>query len=156
MAIVINKAAVRRSLEAWFNAARAGETLGARETSAMPSHEVAALSSDYFYDLLCADEDSVQANLGVLVAEEDIGVGQIVEIDYALCKVRGVSGAGASNEQQQLPLDSQTIGAVQGSGEPNAPTYLKVMTSKGNEAYGQVSESVAVSVQADPLPGFFG
>jgi hypothetical protein len=60
MAIVTNKAAVRRSLEQWFIAAREGKTLGARETAELSAHDAAALSSDYFYDLLVNDEDSQQ------------------------------------------------------------------------------------------------
>ena len=60
MAIVINKAAVRRSLEQWFIAARAGQTLGAVETAKLSSADAAAQSSDFFFDLLAGDEDSFQ------------------------------------------------------------------------------------------------
>jgi len=60
MAIVINKAAVRRSLEQWFIAARAGQTLGAVETAKLSSADAAAQSSDFFFDLLAGDEDVFQ------------------------------------------------------------------------------------------------
>lgn len=60
MAIVINKAAVRRSLEQWFIAARAGQTLGAVETAKLSSADAAAQSSDFFFDLLAGDEDAFQ------------------------------------------------------------------------------------------------
>ena len=61
MAITTNKAAVRRALEKWFIAARAGETTSARETAEMSSHEAAAMSSDAFYQWLAEDEDSADA-----------------------------------------------------------------------------------------------
>lgn len=60
MAIVITKAAVRRTLEQWFIAARAGQTLGAVETAKLSSADAAAQSSDYFFDVLAMDEDSFQ------------------------------------------------------------------------------------------------
>lgn len=52
MSILIDKAGVRQALEDWFIAARAGETLSARETAELSSHDAAAASSDFFYDLL--------------------------------------------------------------------------------------------------------
>lgn len=60
MSIVINKAAVRRALEAWCIAARSGQTISIQETAKMSAVEVAASSSDYLYQLLCDDEDSQQ------------------------------------------------------------------------------------------------
>lgn len=60
MAIVITKAAVRRTLEQWFIAARAGQTLGAVETAKLSSADAAAQSSDYFFDVLANDEDAFQ------------------------------------------------------------------------------------------------
>lgn len=50
--IETNKAAVRLALRDWFVAARAGETMSARETAALSADEAAAASSDFFYDLL--------------------------------------------------------------------------------------------------------
>lgn len=60
MAIVITKGSVRRSLEQWFIAARAGQTLGAVETAKLSAADAAAQSSDYVFDLLSVDEDSFQ------------------------------------------------------------------------------------------------
>ncbi len=82
MSIIVNKAAVRRALEAWFIAAREGKTLSATETAKLSSHDAAAASSDLFYDALCADEDVqqyVEPPL-TLAAGQDIGEGEIVTI----------------------------------------------------------------------------
>lgn len=87
MAIVINKAAVRRSLDQWFIAARAGHTLGAVETAKLSSADAAAQSSDFVFELLANDEDSFQyeepAKAGAivnLVAAVDIAAGAAVVI----------------------------------------------------------------------------
>lgn len=87
MAIVINKAAVRRTLEAWFIAARAGQTLGAVETAKLSAADAAAQSSDYIFDTLSNDEDAFQyeepakANAVVeLWAAVDITAGTMVVI----------------------------------------------------------------------------
>lgn len=83
MSIIVNKAAVRRSLEAWFIAAREGKTLGARETAELSAHDAAAMSSDYFYDLLVNDEDSMPAAPSEpvdMIAAEDIAAGQYVAV----------------------------------------------------------------------------
>lgn len=66
MSIVINKAAVRRALEAWCIAARSGQTISIQETAKMSAVEVAASSSDYLYQLLCDDEDSQQFETAVI------------------------------------------------------------------------------------------
>jgi hypothetical protein len=91
MAITITKASVRRALEAWFVAARAGQTMGARETAEMSAHEAAAQSSDYFFQLLCDDEDCVphmtgdvvldEGSVREFVAGENIAAGQTVIIE---------------------------------------------------------------------------
>lgn len=84
MPIITNKAAVRRSLEQWFILAREGKTLGSRETAELSAHDAAAMSSDYFYDLLVNDEDSMPAKASEavdLIAAEDIAAGQFVAID---------------------------------------------------------------------------
>ena len=68
--IATNKAAVRRALEDWFIAARAGETLGARETAALSASGAAAQSSDYFYERLMhhsADEVALAQAKGDVV-----------------------------------------------------------------------------------------
>lgn len=82
MSIVINKAAVRRALEQWFIAARAGETLSARETAELSAADAAAQSSDLFYDLLVKDEDSVQVEVSTSTDLEsetfDIGTATII------------------------------------------------------------------------------
>lgn len=94
MPILINKATVRRSLEQWFIAARAGETLSARESAALSAHDAAAMSSDYFYDLLCADEDAAHPSADepvTLIAAEDIAAGQLLVVD-AEGKVTGYVG----------------------------------------------------------------
>lgn len=83
MAIVINKAAVRRALEAWFISARAGETLGARETAELSAHDAAAMSSDFFYDLLVKDEDASQyvEDQMMLRTGEALAAGTVVSVD---------------------------------------------------------------------------
>ena len=73
MAIVITKAAVRRTLEQWFIAARAGQTLGAVETARLSSADAAAQSSDYFFDVLARDEDSFQYAEPAKAAKADDG-----------------------------------------------------------------------------------
>ncbi len=87
MSIIVNKAAVRRALEAWFIAARSGQTMSAQETAKLSSLEAAANSSDFFYDALCADEDVqqyVEADKADAVVElfagQDIVAGEKVVI----------------------------------------------------------------------------
>lgn len=108
MAIVINKAAVRRSLEQWFVAARAGETMGARETAELSAHEAAAQSSDFFYQLLCDDEDSFQhvegdASQATLVAGEDIREGSVVGVTADGVVYAAPSAAGETTEPEHPP-----------------------------------------------------
>lgn len=80
MSIVINKAAVRRALEAWCIASRSGQTISIRETAKMSAVEVAGSSSDYLYQLLCDDEDSQQFEPPVEVEPQ---IGQVTfELDF--------------------------------------------------------------------------
>lgn len=126
MAIVINKAAVRRALEQWFIAARAGDTLSARETAEMSASEAAAAISDDFYDMLVSDEDTINGSINFM-AGEDMAQGQILKVDFDTFVVSGVGEKTASDQPvDQTPTD-----------EPQP-------------------EVVADQKPADLLPGFFG
>lgn len=91
MAIVINKAAVRRALTQWFIAGRAGETLDARTTAALSATDAASASSDYFYDLLMADEDTFRYKPP---ADADAVVELVAEVDIAAGELLGISADG--------------------------------------------------------------
>jgi hypothetical protein len=83
MAIVINKPAVRRALEQWFIAARAGHTLGAVETAKLSAADAAAQSSDFVFELLCNDEDS-QQYVEPAVADEVVSLRAGVAIEAGM------------------------------------------------------------------------
>lgn len=114
MAIVINKAAVRRSLEQWFIAARAGQTLGAVETAKLSSADAAAQSSDFFFDLLAGDEDVFQyepaessdALQKFLEANTDLWAGMEGSVlDIALQVLRKVAQADRAPVESSAPVE---------------------------------------------------
>lgn len=115
MSIIINKAAVRRALEAWCIAARSGQTISIQETAALSAADVAATSSDYFFDLLANDEDSKPYEEPVDVTEpvaalpaqgakflvgEDLGAGQYATFNDAGQVVAFVEPEKAADEPQ--------------------------------------------------------
>lgn len=109
MAIVTNKAAVRRALEQWFIAARAGDTLSARETAEMSASEAAAALSDDFYDMLARDEDTINGNV-TFIAGENMTEGQTLTVDFCTFMVTGVG------EQKSVePVESASAGDAQES-----------------------------------------
>jgi hypothetical protein len=101
MAIIIDKAGVRRALERWFIAARAGETMSARETAELSSLDAAAASNDFFYQLMAEEGETVNdaKEPSEFVAGEDLVAGQIVVIVHAGRARAAVAATGARDAE---------------------------------------------------------
>jgi hypothetical protein len=127
MAIIIDKAGVRRALERWFIAARAGETMSARETAELSSLDAAAASNDFFYQLMAEEGETANVSMlqqpkgDVFVAGEDLVAGQIVIIcptsGNLIAATTGVESEQGEPAQKSLPLEPEPPKAEDASDE---------------------------------------
>ena len=80
--LLVSEMDVRAALEAWIIAARAGETLGAKETAALSATECAEQSSEFFFGLLAKTApEAVPATLETTLEAEPVESGAPVDSD---------------------------------------------------------------------------